>query len=493
MPRSSRPPRCWPCAWRDPAPSAGPRRRAPRPTAAPPEPGRLRPAQGRRRREYQARRRALMEQIKAAEAGPADCGRRWRAERRPGGPGRRGRPGRRERARRGRPVSPGQRLRLPDRRRPARTPSLILRPERARRSLYLPPRNRSQERLDRPQARARARGGRPATGFARVESSRGFLADLFRAIGDPRTGGRAASATSSTCSTRPRGPARRRPAAPARAVRPRGGALGAVQGRRARVHEMRKVKSEAEVALLRRAVAVTADAHARGRPPDPPGRPRISARRGDPRRVRRRGADRAGLPLDRRLGAELDRPPLRRRTTGPSRTATSSSSTSAASTRGTPPTSPGPTRPSGRFTPRQREVYQLVLDAQSAAVADFKPGVSTIASLNRTVRDVFRESPLRARDEEGSSRRWTTSSSTAWATTWAWTSTTSATAPSRSSPARSSPSSPASTSRPKRFGVRIEDDYRVTKDGLEKLSRDIPVDPDEIERPIAQARGGNPA
>ena len=27
------------------------------------------------------------------------------------------------------------------------------------------------------------------------------------------------------------------------------------------------------------------------------------------------------------------------------------------------------------------------------------------------------------------------------------------------------------------FGVRIEDDYRVTKDGLEKLSKDIPVDP----------------
>ena len=40
------------------------------------------------------------------------------------------------------------------------------------------------------------------------------------------------------------------------------------------------------------------------------------------------------------------------------------------------------------------------------------------------------------------------------------------------------------------FGVRIEDDYRVTKDGLEKLSKDIPVDPDEVERLIAQA-GGN--
>ena len=38
------------------------------------------------------------------------------------------------------------------------------------------------------------------------------------------------------------------------------------------------------------------------------------------------------------------------------------------------------------------------------------------------------------------------------------------------------------------LGVRIEDDYRATKDGLEKLSRDIPVRPDEIERLIARGR-----
>ena len=32
------------------------------------------------------------------------------------------------------------------------------------------------------------------------------------------------------------------------------------------------------------------------------------------------------------------------------------------------------------------------------------------------------------------------------------------------------------------FGVRIEDDYLVTRDGLEKLSKDIPVEVDQIER-----------
>ena len=40
------------------------------------------------------------------------------------------------------------------------------------------------------------------------------------------------------------------------------------------------------------------------------------------------------------------------------------------------------------------------------------------------------------------------------------------------------------------LGVRIEDDYRVTKDGLEKLSKDIPVEVEEVERRIAKARGG---
>ena len=38
------------------------------------------------------------------------------------------------------------------------------------------------------------------------------------------------------------------------------------------------------------------------------------------------------------------------------------------------------------------------------------------------------------------------------------------------------------------IGVRIEDDYLVTDHGLEKLSKAIPSDPDEIERLIADAR-----
>ena len=38
------------------------------------------------------------------------------------------------------------------------------------------------------------------------------------------------------------------------------------------------------------------------------------------------------------------------------------------------------------------------------------------------------------------------------------------------------------------LGVRIEDDYLMTRDGLEKLTESIPSDPDEVERLIARAR-----
>jgi Xaa-Pro aminopeptidase len=44
---------------------------------------------------------------------------------------------------------------------------------------------------------------------------------------------------------------------------------------------------------------------------------------------------------------------------------------------------------SGRFTPRQRELYGLVLGAQEAAIAAVRPGV-TVAELNRVARDWFR-------------------------------------------------------------------------------------------------------
>lgn len=55
---------------------------------------------------------------------------------------------------------------------------------------------------------------------------------------------------------------------------------------------------------------------------------------------------------------------------------------------------------SGKFTERQRAIYQLVLDAQSAAAAAWKPGM-TMSDLNRVARAFMQKSPLRAKDVDG--------------------------------------------------------------------------------------------
>lgn len=55
---------------------------------------------------------------------------------------------------------------------------------------------------------------------------------------------------------------------------------------------------------------------------------------------------------------------------------------------------------SGKFTERQRAIYQLVLDTQAAAAAYWKPGM-TMSDLNRFAREFMRKSPLRAKDVDG--------------------------------------------------------------------------------------------
>lgn len=55
---------------------------------------------------------------------------------------------------------------------------------------------------------------------------------------------------------------------------------------------------------------------------------------------------------------------------------------------------------SGRFTPRQREIYQLVLDTQSAAANHWKPGMPQF-DLHLFATEFMRQSPLRARDTDG--------------------------------------------------------------------------------------------
>jgi len=277
--------------------------------------------------------------------------------------------------------------------------SAILQLNSGEETLYLPPRDRISERFNGPKL---SPGSEAAgkTGFARVAPSTEFLADLFRLLAD-RGDGRASG--SAVYLIHAEGKGSDRAAWLARIIRD--GAPGArVEAVAPRVHELRKSKSPAEVALLRRAIAATGEAQI------------AVARLAEPKGTENQlegailnafianGATRAGFPSivgsglnstvlhydrnDRSLGAgDLVVVDIGAEVEG----------YTADITRTYPV--------DGRFTPRQREVYQLVLDAQAGAAREVRVGESTIGSLNRWVRDYFRASPLRGKDEDGAERR----------------------------------------------------------------------------------------
>jgi Xaa-Pro aminopeptidase len=136
----------------------------------------------------------------------------------------------------------------------------------------------------------------------------------------------------------------------------------------------------------------------------------------------------------------------------------------------------------GKFTPRQRAVYQLILDTQAAAAAYWKPGMTNL-DLHVFAVDFLRKSPLRARDLDGKEytmdhffihglghylgmdvhdvgdyRR-------------------------PMQPGEVFTIEPGVYIQTEKLGVRIEDDYLITPENtVRKLSARIPSAPDEIER-----------
>lgn len=55
----------------------------------------------------------------------------------------------------------------------------------------------------------------------------------------------------------------------------------------------------------------------------------------------------------------------------------------------------------GEFTPRQREIYSLVLDAHERTIAGYRSGEDTLSALNDRCKAFLKDSPLRARDAAG--------------------------------------------------------------------------------------------
>ena len=142
---------------------------------------------------------------------------------------------------------------------------------------------------------------------------------------------------------------------------------------------------------------------------------------------------------------------------------------------------------SGKFTPRQREVYQLVLDAQRAAERAFVPGKSSVADLQRVARDVMKSSPLR--DKQGNTLdKYFIHGLGHWIGMDVHDVGSYGVLPVGSvftiEPGIYLPD--------EGFGVRIEDDYLVTDKGLVKMSGKLPSEPDEIERMMSPRAQANP-
>ena len=241
------------------------------------------------------------------------------------------------------------------------------------------------------------------------------------------------------------------------------------------IAEMRKVKSAAEVALLQKAIDITGEAQSAAAAQIRPGVFEYEVQAALESAFTRNGAERAGFPsivgsgvYSTVLHYEKNRKKIDAGDTVVVDIGAEFSYYTADITRTYPA--------SGKFTPRQREVYQLVLDAQRAAERAYKPGM-TIAQLNQVARDTMKASPLR--DQKGNTlERYFIHGLGHWLGMDVHD------VGNYSSP----PVGAVFTIEPgiyipeEKLGVRIEDDYLVTDKGLVKMSRAIPSEPDEVER-----------
>jgi Xaa-Pro aminopeptidase len=138
---------------------------------------------------------------------------------------------------------------------------------------------------------------------------------------------------------------------------------------------------------------------------------------------------------------------------------------------------------SGKFTDRQREVYQLVLDAQRAAEKAFKPGV-TLSQLQQAAIEVMKSSPVK--DKQGNTlERYFIHGLGHWL---------GMDVHDVGDYSRAIPPGAVLTIEPgiyipdEKLGVRIEDNYMATETGLVKLSEKIPCEASDVERSMSTAR-----
>jgi Xaa-Pro aminopeptidase len=143
---------------------------------------------------------------------------------------------------------------------------------------------------------------------------------------------------------------------------------------------------------------------------------------------------------------------------------------------------------SGKFTPRQREIYQLVLDTQAAVAAHWKPGM-TNSDLHLFAVAYLKKSPLRAKDMDGREYGMDHFFIHSLGHALGMDVHDVADGVHVMRPGEVFTIEPGIYIQTEKLGVRIEDDYLVTAGNtVRKLSENIPSAPDEIERIMARAK-----
>lgn len=252
------------------------------------------------------------------------------------------------------------------------------------------------------------------------------------------------------------------------------------------IAEMRKVKSASEIELLQKAVDVSIEGHREIARAIKPGAYEYEAQAALEAAWTRLGSERPGYPSI--VGSGINGTILhynenRKRIEAGEIVVVDAAAEYSYYTADITRTYPA----SGKFTPRQREVYQLVLDAQRAAEKAFVLGKSNLADLQRAAREVMKSSPLR--DKQGNTLdkyfihvlgHWIGMDVHDVGSYGVF------------------PVGSVFTIEPgiylpdEGFGVRIEDDYLVTDKGLVKMSAKLTSEPDEIERMMSPRTPATP-
>jgi Xaa-Pro aminopeptidase len=142
----------------------------------------------------------------------------------------------------------------------------------------------------------------------------------------------------------------------------------------------------------------------------------------------------------------------------------------------------------GKFTPRQREIYQLVLDAQSEAEKHMEPDKTRLFEMTGFVSDYLRKSPLRAKDTDGQEHTMDHFFIHGLGHYLGLDVHDVGDGTKPMKPGEVFTIEPGLYIKSENIGIRIEDDYLMTETGPVKLSKNIPSDPDEIEKVIARGK-----